>query len=50
MLHSKYMDEKDRAEWQEIEATVEDALKRRSRLLNRLRQRAYRDRNKPCQC
>jgi len=46
MLHDKYMTEKDRAEWLEIGETIADANRRRARLLNRLRQRAYRDRNK----
>ena len=34
----------DRAELAEIEATVLDARKRKARLFNRLRQRAYRER------
>jgi hypothetical protein len=39
------MKDADWIELREIEATVADARKRRARLMNRLRQRAHRERN-----
>lgn len=44
MKNEQYMTDADWREWRELEATVEDARKRRARLFNRLRQRAYKAR------
>lgn len=44
MKNEQYMTQADWIELREIEAAVEDARKRRARLMNRLRQRAYKDR------
>lgn len=42
MLHKALMTEEDRRELAEIEQGVTDLKRRRDRLLNRLRQRAFR--------
>lgn len=44
MKYERYMTTADWAELNAIEAAVDDAKKRRARLMNRLRQRAYRER------
>jgi hypothetical protein len=44
MQHEHLMTDEDRLELREIEASVTDARQRRARLMNRLRQRAYRQR------
>lgn len=44
MKNEQFMTDADWREWHEIEATVEDARKRKARLFNRLRQRAYKAR------
>jgi hypothetical protein len=44
MKNERFMTDADRIELREIEASVEDARKRRARLMNRLRQRAHRER------
>lgn len=46
MQNERFMKEADWIELREIEASVEDARKRRARLMNRLRQRAHRERNR----
>jgi hypothetical protein len=44
MKNERFMTDADRIEWQEIEASEKDNKARRARLLNRLRQRAHRER------
>lgn len=44
MEHERYMREEDRRELEAINASISDAKIRRARLMNKLRQRAYRDR------
>jgi hypothetical protein len=45
MKNERFMTDADWIELREIEAAVIDAAKRRARLMNRLRQRAHRERN-----
>jgi hypothetical protein len=45
MQHERHMTAADWIELREIEAAVIDNRKRRARLMNRLRQRAHRERN-----
>lgn len=44
MKNEQYMTEADWTELREIDATAKDTRERRSRLMNRLRQRAYKAR------
>jgi hypothetical protein len=45
MQHERHMHDADWIELREIEAMVVDAKQRRARLMNRLRQRAHRERH-----